>query len=298
MSLLKQVTKGKIKQPILAILYGSDGVGKSTFGAESPSPIFLGTEKGTANLDVARFPTPSSFKMVLQAIEDLTKESHTYQTLVIDSLDWLEPLVWEQVCFDHNAKGIEDLGYGKGYVYANKYWMDLMAMLTKLREQKKMNIILIAHAQVKLAKDPQAQAEYDRYQLKLNEKAAALWREYVDCVLFANFETLVKSDKGGKTKAFGEGDRYIFTERRPGFDAKNRFGLPFQMELSWEEFYTAIQHSSEDSLETLLGNVSEYVKMLEDEALKATVQKKVDEAKGDRNQLERIMSRLRDLVTV
>jgi hypothetical protein len=145
MALMDHVKSGKINLPILALIYGTDGVGKSTFGSEAPSPIFLATERGTANLPVERFdPEVSSFKEALQRIDQLIEEEHHFKTLVVDSLDWMEPLLWEQVCVDHNWKNIEDPGYGKGYVYAQKYWAGFIAKLSKLREKKKMNIILIA----------------------------------------------------------------------------------------------------------------------------------------------------------
>jgi hypothetical protein len=296
MSLLSQVKKGKIQLPALVIVYGVDGVGKSTFAASAPSPIFVGTEKGTASLDVARFPTPKSFKEVLTAIDELTKEKHDYKTLAIDSLDWLEPLVWEQVCIDNSWKSIEDPGYGKGYVFANKYWQDMMSRLSRLREDRGMNIVLIAHSQVKLAKDPQAQAEYDRYQLKLNDKAAALWREFVDSVLFANFEVYTKSDKSGKTKAYGEGARLVFTERRPGFDAKNRMGLPSQLPLSWDDFKAACDEGHAESAEAISAHIQELLTQVQDAALKDKITKLAEEAKDDASKLERIQNKLRTMV--
>ena len=197
-ALLSQIKRGRLKKPVLALIYGPDGVGKSTFGADAPLPIFLGTEKGTANLDVARFPTPQNFQGVLRALDELLHEKHNFQTLIIDSLDWMEPVVWDHVCTETGAPNIESVGggYGKGYVAANKLWMEMIARLTRLQETKAMNIILVAHSQIRTFQDPQTQAGYDRYQLKLNEKAAAIFREFVDCVLFANFEVFTKKDNG------------------------------------------------------------------------------------------------------
>lgn len=295
MSLLSQVTKGKLKQPILALIYGPDGVGKSTFGADAPRAIFLGTEKGTANLDVARFPTPQNFKEVLQAIEELRTQNHDYQTLVIDSLDWLESLVWEHTCIENNWRTIEDPGFGKGYVVALNDWKKMVGALSRLRDEKGMNIIPIAHCLVKLAKDPQAQAEYDRYQLKLQDRAAALWREFVDSVLFANFETVTHNEKSGKTRAFGDGARYLYTERRPGFDAKNRHGLPFQLPLSWQDFSEAMSVGNPEDPSVILQNIKILLSEVTDADLKAKVEKTVAEAGSDTTKLEKIQNRLRAL---
>ncbi len=217
MSLLASVTKGKIVQPFLGIVYGVDGVGKSTFAAEMPSPVFMGTEQGTSNLDVHRLPQAASFDEVMKQIKALTDEPHEFKTLALDSLDWLEPLVWEHVVAKAQSSkitSIEDFGYGKGYAYAIDEWRKMIAALNGLREKRRLNIVAIAHATVKAAQDPQAMNDYNRYILKLNDKAAALWREYVDCVFFANFETLTAQDKKGKTRAIGDGARYLYTERR------------------------------------------------------------------------------------
>lgn len=302
MSLLSGVTRGKVRLPHLVIAYGPDGTGKSTLASEAPRPIFLGTEKGTSNLDVARFPSPKSFKEVLQAIDELIREKHDFESLAVDSLDWLEPLVWEQVCLDHNASTIEEVlsGFGKGYVLANKYWLSMMGKLSKLREERKMNVILIAHSQVKLAKDPQNQTEYDRYQLKLNDKAAALWREYVDSVLFVNFETFTRTDKSGKTKAFGDGKRNIHTVRQPGFDAKSRFSIPAEIELpaggSWSAYADAVEASA-PSAEPLIQNIRELASQLDGD-VKAKALAKLEEAGTNTLQLEQIQNRLRTVLGV
>lgn len=299
MSLLKQVTTGKISQPFLGVVYGVDGVGKSTLGANAPSPIFLGTERGTYNLDVARLPAPKSFADILAAIEALTKEEHSYKTLVIDSLDWLEPLVWEQVVFDQEStkvKSIDDIGYNKGYDFALTHWGKILSRLTALRDSRGMHIVAIAHCMVKEAKDPSVTMDYNRFQLKLHHKAASLWREYVDCVLFANFETLVATDKQGKNRAFGDGARFLYTERRPAFDAKNRFGLPEKIELSWETLYTSIQSSNAQDPEALVRQIKALLEEAQNEKLAAQVTKLVEESMTDSLKLERILNKVRTVV--
>lgn len=299
MTLLSQVIKGKIRQPILALVYGPDGVGKSTLGAHAPNPIFLGTEKGTFNLNVSRFPSPNSFDQILQALDELLKESHDYQTLVIDSLDWMEPLVWEQVVFDQNnskIKSIEDIGYSKGYIYALDFWRAIQGKLSALREARKMHILVIAHSHVKEAKDPTVISDYNRYQLKLHDKAAALWREYVDMVLFANFETLVAQDKAGKNRAFGNGARYLFTERRPAFDAKNRFGLPEKIEMSWEVMASLVESSNPQDPEILIRQVKSLLDEVKDDSLRSKVLDSVESAKTDSLKLERILNKVRTLI--
>lgn len=298
MSLLANVTKGKIKQPFLGLLFGVDGVGKSSFGAAMPAPFFIGSESGTGNLDVHRFAA-ASFAEVMKLIKELTDDNHAYQSLVIDSLDWLEPLVWEHVidaASDKKIKSIEDFGYGKGFVYAIDEWRKMISALNSLREKKKMNILLIGHSQVKVAKDPTASAEYERYQLKLNDKAAALFREWVDCVFFANFETLTAADKKGKTRAFGDGARYIYTERRPGFDAKNRFGLPFQMALDWNEVKETLDQANPEDPAVVIHNIRLMLDEPQTATIKGAVEISLANVGNNLEQLKRIENKLLTIV--
>jgi DNA polymerase III delta prime subunit len=238
---LGAVKSGKIAQPLRVLLYGPEGVGKTTFGANAPKPIFLGAEDGHANLDVAYFPEPHSWGDILDAIRVLGAESHGYETLVLDTLDWLEPFCWKAVCAAGRKTGIEDFGFGKGYVAALDEWRVFVSALEAVRRAKRMNVVMLAHSQVKTFKNPEGD-DYDRYSLKVHEKAAGLLKEWSDAVLFTNYETHVLKD-GAKAKGYGGGTRVIHTERRAAFDAKNRFGLPETMPLDWSEFANAVEAS-------------------------------------------------------
>jgi hypothetical protein len=241
-SLLTSITTGKRRNPAFIILYGVDGVGKSTFGASAPKPIFISGEKGTDHLDVARFDQPKSIGELAKQLIALATESHDFQSVVVDSIDWIEPLIYAQVCQEGKCESIVDYkgGYGKGYERARELWMRLINVYL-MPLAPKMNIILLAHAQIKKFDDPTQPAGYDRYQLKINDKSVDLFREAVDCVLFANYETTVVKEKGDrKGRGVGDGERVLYTERRPAFDAKNRFNLPFEMPLKWEAFAEAV----------------------------------------------------------
>ena len=240
MGYLDRITRGKIQVPEVITIHGPDGIGKSTFAASAPSPIFLGPEAGTSNLDVARFERPASFNAADEQVEELIKESHDFKTLVIDSVDWLEPIVQDWVCEENGWKNIESPGYGKGYAVALKQWRTFVDKLQVLRDDKQMNVVLIAHSVIKPFHDPQENTVYDRFVLKMHDKVSALIREFSDTVLFANFEIFTKKEDGQqKAKAFGDGERVMYTERRPAFDAKNRWGLPFKMPLSWDAYMDA-----------------------------------------------------------
>lgn len=296
MSLLSQVKKGKVAKPHLVLIYGPDGVGKSTFGAEAPGAIFLGTEDGTSHLDVSRFPIPKNFSEVLQALDELVTSKHEYKTLVIDSLDWMEPLVTGQVCADYNVDSIEKAagGYGKGYVEAVKYWSKMMDRVRAIRERG-MNTIVIAHSQVKTFNDPLLAQPYDRYQLKLNEKAAALWREFVDVVLFCNYETVQKTENN-RTKAFSSPNRYAWSERSAGADAKNRLGLPPKFSLSYEEFSKHAQTANPEDPALLKTAIGQLVTQLKDDEIRKKVLEAVKGA-SDGVALRKIYNRVDAIVS-
>lgn len=238
-----RMTFGAVKRGVIhdnpkrVLLYGPEGIGKSTFAAGAPAAISICPEDGTAQLDIDRFPEPHSWDDVMEAVRACTHDDHDRRTLVIDTLDWIEPFVWRHICTRDGKASVEDYGYGKGYTAALDEWRRLLTALDGLRKRRSMSVILLAHAHVKAYKNPEGE-DYDRFGLKLNEKAGGLFKEWADAVLFANYETFVKT-KENKTKAFGGGARIVHTERRAAWDAKNRYGLPETLPLSWVDFADA-----------------------------------------------------------
>lgn len=290
MTFLEQVEDSKPNEHVFVVCYGSDGVGKSTFGADAPNPIFIRTEKGTNYLKVKCLPTPKTFSEILKMVDELNEKTHEYKTLVIDSLDWTEPMLWSEVCVENGVKNIGDIPYGKGYEAAIGKWEVLLNKLKNLRE--KMNVVLIAHSIVKTFQDPVQATGYDRHELKLHAKSAAKIREAVDAVLFATYEVFTKKD-GQKTRAFGDGARVMFTQYRPSHDGKNRMGLPYQLPLSWEEFIKATKNSSEGASENIKSEISSMLLMIKDETLKSLVADSVMKAGSDVGKLSKIQNRLR-----
>lgn len=246
---LANVKSGPVVAPHKIVLYGPEGVGKSTFGASAPKPIYLPVEEGTRHLDVPRFPKPESWQEAREALRILIHEKHDYQTLVLDTLDALEPLLWKYLIERERQadpkksttlRDIEDFGYGKGYTKALEYWRALLLDLEKLNA-KGMHVVLLAHSQVKAFKNP-AGEDFDRYELKLNQKAAGLFKEWCDSLLFANHETYAKKDAITKrVRGVDTGARLIFTERRAAYDAKHRGNLPESLPLSWGDFVAAAE---------------------------------------------------------
>ena len=248
---LSQLTRASQPKPPSMLMHGVAGVGKTTFAAESPKPVFILTEDGLGTLDVEHFPLAKSFDDVLGALAALYTEKHDYRTVVIDSVDWLEPLVWARACRDNGWKSIEDAGYGKGYVAALDLWRQYLDGLNALRNERGMTIIQIAHTDIKRFDSPEHDP-YDRYVIKLHTRAAALLQEYADIVLFANYRiSTVKADVGFNKKvnrALGSGERVMHSVERPAFLAKNRYGLPDTLPLNWSAFAQAMP----DSLKSVL----------------------------------------------
>lgn len=241
---LANVTRGDAIKPPRIVVYGGDGVGKTTFAAGAPAPIFIRAEDGLGILDVAAFPPATLFSEVLDAMRALASEEHTYKTLVVDSLDWLEQLIWAQVAREKNVQHIEELGFGKGYVMADDQWQRFYLGCDVLRTRKKMQVILICHSQIKRFDAPDSEP-YDRYELKLHKRAAALAMEWADVVGFAQHERVVQESEVGFNKkvrrGFGTGERVLHLSETPAYDAKNRFSLPQTVPLHYPALLAALR---------------------------------------------------------
>ncbi|AAU85061.1 Sak4-like ssDNA annealing protein [Bacillus phage BCASJ1c] len=231
------ITKGKIAKAQKVVLYGPEGIGKSSFAAQFPDTIFIDTEGSTSNMDVARLDKPSSWTFLLQQIE-FVKQHRPGKTLVIDTIDWAERMAIEHICQANQKKSIEDFGYGSGYIKLEEEMGRFLNILQDVVDQG-INIVLTAHAQIRKFEQPDEMGAYDRYELKLGKKTtaktSALVKEWADMVLFMNYKTysVATDDKGKKHKAQG-GVRTIYATHHPAWDAKNRHGLPdeFPMEYS------------------------------------------------------------------
>lgn len=236
-------------KPQKTVIYSVQGLGKTTFGSTFESPIIVRTEDGAAALDTPTFPDlVKTFADMKDAITALHGD-HPYKTMVLDSLDWLEPIIWKQQIdskpfSEKNAeiKTIEDYGYGKGFTMALDWWRYIMGGLDSLRTNRGMSIILIAHSEIKRYDSPDTDP-YDRYGIKLHRGAFGLWQEWADMVLFCNYKTRVRATDVGFNKEVkrgeGSGERIIYTEERPAFLAKNRWGLPPEIYIGNDKTWSA-----------------------------------------------------------
>jgi hypothetical protein len=243
MSMLTKIQRGKASKPPRILIYGTEGIGKSTFGAEAPRPIFIQTEDGLDEINCDRFPLATSYEQVSAALQELRTAEHDYESVVIDSLDWLERLVWDSLCQEYGVSSIEkvDGGYARGYTHALKHWREIITHLNALRNQKGMVVVLIAHSKVERFEDPEA-ASYDRYSPRLHKHAGALVSEWCDAVLFATRRIRTQSEDAGFSRkrniahAVGRDERILRCVGGPSCVAKNRYGITDELPLSWSAF--------------------------------------------------------------
>jgi len=233
--------------PPRVVIHGAQKVGKSTFAAGSFNPIFLPLEDGLSGIETNSFPLLQTYAEVEAALLSLYSEAHDFGTVVVDSTDWLEPLIWKHVCDKNQWASIETPGYGRGYVEANAVWREFLDKLNTLRMEKGMAIILIAHSAVKNFKAPDTEA-FDRYELKMQKGALGLIVEWADAILFAQEETAIKKEVNGQqTRARGisTGRRIMNTNAKPSFIAGNRYSLPDVLPLEWNALVGAMAPASE-----------------------------------------------------
>lgn len=223
------IIKGMNTKPLKVVIYGPEGIGKSTFASHFPAPLFIDTEGSTDHMDVARTESPTSLAMLMGLLTELRANNQGFKTLVIDTIDWTEKLCIEAVCSKNAKSGIEEFGYGKGYTYVYEEMGRILNLLSDIRDAG-MNIVLTAHAAIRKFEQPDEMGAYDRWELKLINapkcNSCAMVKEWADMVLFASYKTYaVAADKDGKKFKARGGERVMYTSHDPCWDAKNRFGL-------------------------------------------------------------------------
>lgn len=243
------ITSGKIHTAQKVVIYGVEGIGKTTFASRFPDPVFIDTEGSTKFLDVKRFDAPTSWTMLLSQV-DYIIQYKPCKTLVLDTIDWAEKLCYDAVCATNQWKSIESPGYGAGYRYAYEEMGKLMNKLTDVVEAG-INVVVTAHCALRKFEQPDEMGAYDRYEMKLQNSqkcsTAGMVKEWADCVLFANYQTyVVKEGDGKNAKSKGQGGtkRIMHTVRHACWDAKNRYGLPPEVPFDYEEIRPYIEGGS------------------------------------------------------
>lgn len=233
-----EISRGKIQTGERVVLYGVEGIGKSTFASQFPNPLFIDTEGSTNELDVRRLPMPTSWEMLKTEVDFVASNPGICSTLVIDTADWAERLCIKSICDANKKPGIEAFGYGKGYTYLAEEFGRLLNRLRDIADSG-VNILLTAHAIMRKVEQPEQTGAYDHWELKMEKKTAPMVKEWATMLLFANYRVMVITDDNGNAKARG-GDRVLYTSHHASWDAKNRKGFPDVMPFSYDSIAVAI----------------------------------------------------------
>ncbi len=228
------ISRGKLETPVRAVIYGSEGIGKSTLASQLPEPLFIDIEGGTAQLDVARIDTPTSWSMLIEEVAFVRDNPDLCRTLVIDTADRAQALCENALLIESGVDSIEKIGggYGKGYTaLLEKFRKDLLYRLDEVIARG-INVVLLAHAVMRKQESPE-DPPFDRWELNLQKKIAPEVRAWADLLLFCNFR-IMAVEENGRTKARGQAKRIMYANHRPTFDAKNRYGLPDEMPLEYK----------------------------------------------------------------
>ena len=225
------ITTGVEKTPIKTVIYGAEGVGKSSLAAQFPNPLFLDTEGGTSRLNVRRIRI-SDWEELVATVKEVIETPEVCKTLVLDTADWAEAFCIDYICNKYRQTSIESFGYGKGYTYIQEEFGEFLKLLTKATEVG-INVVITAHGKPRKFELPDEQGAFDRYETKLTRQVAPLIKEWCDMLLFCNYKTFVVTTENNSKKAQG-GKRVMYTTHNPCWDAKNRFDLPDELDLDFK----------------------------------------------------------------
>ena len=250
------ISKGRILRAQKVVIYGSEGIGKTTFASMFPDPLFIDTEGGTAHMDVRRIDSIRSWDELISTVKEVAATPEICKTLVLDTVDWAERLAVEQVCAEYKLKSIEAANYGKGYVYLAETFGEMLSALDAVITSGK-HVVVTAHAKMRKFEQPDEQGAYDRWEMKLSKQVAPLVKEWCDMLLFLNYKTFVLTTETNSKKAQG-GKRVMYATHHPCWDAKNRQGLPDEMPMDFAAiepiFSGAVKEKPVDQLRRLLSD--------------------------------------------
>ena len=222
-----KLTSGKIQKPQRIVIYGPEGIGKSTLADQFPAPVFIDTEGSTNSMNVKRMEC-KSWQDVLDAVKWLKTQKHSFKTAVFDTADWAERSCINFLCARDNKTSLEGWGYGKGYTFLSEEFGRLLASLDALIDSG-MHVIFVAHTSVKKMELPDQEGSFDHYELKCSRQTSPLLKEWADALLFVNYKVIVTTDEDKRSKAIGGRKRIIHTQHTAAYDAKNRWELPDQI---------------------------------------------------------------------
>ncbi|MGN0902407.1 MAG: ATP-binding protein [Succinivibrio sp.] len=232
MSIKLNITRGIIKRPQKVVIYGPEGIGKTSLASQFPNPLLIDTEGGSSHLDVARIECRDSWDELLEIIKEVAKQD-VCTTLVLDTADWAEQLAINALCKKYKQSSIESFGYGKGYTYASEEISRMLLALNEVIDSGK-HVVITAHAKMRKQELPDESGAFDRWELKLTRQTAPIIKEWADAVFFLNYKTYVNISDDKKTAKASGGKRVMYTSHHPCWDAKNRYGLEDVLDMTYQ----------------------------------------------------------------
>lgn len=269
-----KISKGKTARALKVVIYGSEGIGKSTLAAAAPDPLFIDTEGSTAHMDVRRIEKPKTWEELIDIVKEVAVTPGICKTLVLDTADWAEQLCAAYVCRENKQSSIEDFGFGKGYVYLAEEFSSILTAFDEVIAAG-IHVIITAHAKMRKFEQPDEQGAYDRWEMKLSKHVAPLLKEWCDMLLFLNYRTYVVTTETKAKKAQG-GKRVMYTSHHPCWDAKNRQDLPNELPLDFKaiaHLFTLTPTEEAEKPIVLLKKMMEEAGVTEDQIQKIVAEK-------------------------
>ncbi len=241
----------QLKLPPRMVLYGPEGIGKSTFGAESEDAIFVCTEDGATNIPVDKYTfsddrlKAESWDEFLEALKAIATEEHEYQTVVVDTWNYavkMAALKVRDLSFDKKWKKFLAYGGNEGFGNTVEEMKPALNYLDMCRVRG-MTVILLAHDGTQNVKNP-IQGEYHRFAGDIHKFAWNAIAQWADVVGHADYRyTVVETRdaagnlKKGRAKQ-DDTSRIVTFVGTAAEAAKNRVGyeLPDQLPLSYQLF--------------------------------------------------------------
>lgn len=289
---MRVIKKGKQLKPLCLLAYGPKGVGKTSLAAQFPSPILIDIEKGATYVDIDS-DNCETFKDVVEAIEQAIKSD--YKTICLDSLDWLETLIFQAIKDKYKTDSIEKAagGYGKAYKEVLDLNIQIKNLLEKARNVGK-HIFLIAHPRTVNFNNPMTESSYDKFEVKLYDSKSTsvkdFWTEYVDALFFINFDTFTTGE--GKEARADSGDLYIYTKNSPAYDAKRRVKMPDKIRFKESGMFEEIlkYFGEQKNLSGLFSETMRLAEEMKDQELRKDMLAKLPKYKNDETKLLEIQN--------
>jgi hypothetical protein len=165
-------------------------------------------------------------------------EQMPYKTIVMDAAGGFEKMLHKHVCKKFYSGKWGDDGFGafqKGYEVSLPTWIEMLSKLDSIR-RKGVMILLLGHTKIEKYKNPEGM-DFDRFAGDLHKSTYGITSKWADAVLFGKFITITEEQKGkkGVAKGIGGDSRIIYTERRDAYDAKNRYSMPSEIEITTDK---------------------------------------------------------------